>query len=178
MNPISQLKKGLEYAGLLDTQLSLKRNELLISAGNTDTNLYLVLRGAVRVYTIEDAEEQTIRFGYKDSFIAALDAYITEKPTDFYIQALKQTRLCAIPKAALSAYMESDIERMKLWRTILEQLIYQQLARERDLLCNSPALRYARVLARSPQVFQEIPHKYIAAYLRMAPETLSRLKKS
>jgi len=35
-----------------------------------------------------------------------------------------------------------------------------------------------RVLTRSPQLFQEIPHKYIAAYLRMSPETLSRLLNS
>jgi CRP-like cAMP-binding protein len=60
----------------------------------------------------------------------------------------------------------------------MEQLIYQQLEREKDLLTSSPTERYAKVKQRSPQLFQEIPHKYIASYLRMTPETLSRLKKS
>ena len=67
---------------------------------------------------------------------------------------------------------------MKLWIAILENLVQQQMDREKDLLIDSPLERYNRVLKRSPKLFQEIPHKYIANYLRMSPETLSRLKKS
>jgi hypothetical protein len=65
-----------------------------------------------------------------------------------------------------------------LWGKILENLAVQQLEREIDLLKNSPKERYERVLKRSPQLFQEIPNRHIANYLRMSPETLSRLKKS
>ncbi len=50
--------------------------------------------------------------------------------------------------------------------------------REIDLLTQSPQERIERIRKRSPQVFQEIPHKYIASYLRMSPETLSRLLNS
>ena len=49
---------------------------------------------------------------------------------------------------------------------------------EIDILTNSPKERYKRVLKRSPQLFQEIPNRHIANYLRMSAETLSRLKKS
>jgi lipocalin len=56
--------------------------------------------------------------------------------------------------------------------------VYQQIEREKDILTASPRERYLRVLKRSPQLFQEIPDKYIANYLRMSPETLSRMKKS
>ena len=52
------------------------------------------------------------------------------------------------------------------------------MERERDILTSSPLERYNRVLKRSPLLFQEIPNKYIADYLRMTPETLSRIKKS
>ena len=65
-----------------------------------------------------------------------------------------------------------------LWTQILENLVIQQMEREIDILTNSPKERYLRVLKRSPQLFQEIPNKHIANYLRMSPETLSRLKKS
>ena len=67
---------------------------------------------------------------------------------------------------------------MKEWVNILQTLSLQQLDREIDLLTTSPKARYERVLERSPRLFQEIPHRYIANYLRMTPETLSRLKKS
>jgi hypothetical protein len=74
--------------------------------------------------------------------------------------------------------MRSNPENMKLWINILEDLVLQQIEREKDLLINSPRERYERVLKRSPKLFQEIPNRHIANYLRMSPETLSRLKKS
>jgi CRP-like cAMP-binding protein len=60
----------------------------------------------------------------------------------------------------------------------LERLILQQLEREIDLLTTSPKERYNRILKRSPSLFQKISNKQIANYLRMTPETLSRLKKA
>lgn len=52
------------------------------------------------------------------------------------------------------------------------------MERERDLLIESPKERYLRVFKRNPKLFQIIPNKHIANYLRMSPETYSRLKKS
>jgi CRP-like cAMP-binding protein len=75
-------------------------------------------------------------------------------------------------------FVESSAENTKIWHIMLGNLIFQQMERERDILTSSPLERYKRVLARSPQLFQEIPNKYIASYLRMTPETLSRIKKS
>ncbi|MFT6167816.1 MAG: hypothetical protein ACJAV5_001078 [Vicingaceae bacterium] len=75
-------------------------------------------------------------------------------------------------------FIESSEENTKVWNSMLGDLIFQQMERERDILTASPLNRYKRVLARSPQLFQEIPNKYIASYLRMTPETLSRIKKS
>jgi hypothetical protein len=67
---------------------------------------------------------------------------------------------------------------MLYWQSVLESLILQQMNREIDLLISSPKERFDRVLARSPRLFQEVASRYIANYLRMKPETLSRLKKS
>lgn len=47
---------------------------------------------------------------------------------------------------------------------------------EIDLLMPEPAHRLARLRARSPGIFQHVPKKYLASYLRMTPETLSRLR--
>jgi hypothetical protein len=73
--------------------------------------------------------------------------------------------------------IQSDATLFQVWLKLLEQMIFQQLEREKDLLTFSPLERYKRVWKRSPQLFQEIPNKYIASYLRMTPETLSRIKK-
>lgn len=131
----------------------------------------------MRIYIIEGFEEHTIRFGYQYNFIATLDSFITEQPSDYYIQALKKTQVKVIKKSTFQNLI-SQAKFKNVWSEILEGLVLQQLERERDILITSPIERYKRVQERSPQLFQEIPNKYIADYLRMTPETLSRIKKS
>lgn len=159
-------------------ELSLKRNEYLKVKGSTDTNLYYVKSGSLRVFIEDEFEEHTIRFGYEGNFISSLDSYITEKPSPFYIQAIRAAELKVITKEAFTEIINSKTEYLKLWQQILAGLVYQQMEREVDILTYSPAERYRRLLERSPQLFQEIPAKYIASYLRMTPETLSRIRKS
>ncbi len=175
-NPISKLYDLIENQNLWTKQLELKRNEILKQPGSLDTNLYFILSGTLRIYIL-DEEEITIRFGYQNEFIAALDSYFTNKPSDLIIQALRKTELKIISKASFQKCIDENGLR-GMWTKMAEKLILQQMERERDILTVSPKRRYERVLERSPQLFQEIPHKYIASYLRMTPETLSRLKNS
>tara|TARA_R110002049_G_scaffold174462_3_gene341657 strand:- start:12551 stop:13087 length:537 start_codon:yes stop_codon:yes gene_type:complete len=178
MNPIAQLIETLNNQNLWDKTMALKRNDYLKVKGSIDTNLYLVLSGSLRIFVIDEFEEHTIRFGYKNNLIAALDSFLNEQPSDFYIQALKSSTLKVISKTKFMDYVTSSFENTKTWQLILENFALQQMERERDILTTSPVERYNRVLKRSPQLFQEIPNKYIASYLRMTPETLSRIKKS
>jgi len=157
--------------------LNLERNQFLNSAGSTDRNIYFVEQGSLRLFIAEEEEEQTIRFGYKNNLVVALDSFLSGKPSAFYIQALKCTEVKVITKSQFDAFIALD-KNKAWWTATLEHLALQQMEREFDLLTRSPKERYERVLARSPQLFQEIPHRYIANYLRMTPETLSRLKKS
>ena len=132
--------------------------------------------GAVRAF-VQTETEMTIRFGYRGSFIADLPSFLFGTPSEISIQALKNTTVKSIHKDKLYRFIDSKTEYTKLWQNVLEVLACRQLEREIDILTASPVERYKRVLKRSPEVFQHIPHKYIASYLRMTPETLSRLKK-
>lgn len=175
-NPLTTLTNEIERCKLWERTKTLKRNEFLKNGVGIDTNLYFVVNGTLRIYVIDQEEELTIRFGYQNNIIAALDSYLSEKPSDLYIQALKETNLKVISKQSFMEFVQSNVDLQKTWYQLLEQFVYQQMERERDILISSPVERYKRVLKRSPQLFQEIPHKYIASYLRMTPETLSRIK--
>ena len=156
----------------------LKRNEILKRSGSLDSNLYFVNSGSLRVYLLDGDEEKTIRFGYRNNIIVALDSFLKNHQSDLIIQALKQSEIKIATKKNLNALVENNHEMQKQWIDLMEDLVFQQFERERDLLTSSPQERYKRVFERSPQLFQEIPHRYIASYLRMTPETLSRIKKS
>lgn len=166
-----------ELIELSDKEITIGRNEFLKVKGSIDTNLYHVESGSLRIFVLDGYEEQTIRFGYKDNLIVALDSFLTGNPSDYYIQAIKKTVLKVVTKEQVARFLETA-DNQRLWTGILENLVLQQLEREIDLLTNSPKERYERVLKRSPQLFQEIPNRHIANYLRMSAETLSRLKKS
>lgn len=180
MNLIQELKDKIDASELIvwNKDLLLKRNEYLKVKGSKDTNLYYVEEGTLRIFIEDEFEEHTIRLGYPGSFIGALDSFISEAPSPLYIQAIKKCKLKSLSKSTFMRFIESEPSLLSLWLQITNQLIYQSLEREIDILTHSPLKRYKRVLARSPQLFQEIPGKYIASYLRMSPETLSRVKKS
>lgn len=82
-----------------------------------------------------------------------------------------------ITRKQVDEFLSDEANRGR-WIGILENLVTQQLDREIDILTGSSRERYLRVLQRSPQLFQEVPLRYIANCLRMSPETLSRLRKS
>lgn len=167
----------IEQNDLIEKTLTIERNVFLKVKGSIDTNIYFIEEGSLRIFVLDDYEERIIRFGYKDNIIVSLDSFLTESPSDFYIQAIKKTSVKVIPKKSFMAFINKNEEHLKLWIKILEDLILQQIEREKDILINSPKERFDRVLKRSPKLFQEVPNKHIANYLRMSPETLSRLKK-
>ena len=162
---------------LFDKEITLNRNAYLKKAGSIDTNIYFIKEGSVKVFITNDGNEQIVRLGYKNNIIASLDSFLTQKTSDFTIQVLKKTTLKVITKPQFQLFLEADTKHLQLWISILQDLVLQQIEREKDLLTLLPKERYQRVLERSPQLFQEIPNKHIANYLRMKTETLSRLKK-
>ncbi len=167
-----------ESEGLLSEMVTYKRGEWIEKEGVIANTIYFIESGSLKIYLQRKDTEQIIRFGYKNDLVVALDSFLSDQKSDFNIQAIKLTKVRRIKKTAFFELINSEEKYLKIWIGILENLVQQQMEREKDLLVESPLERYNRVLGRSPRLFQEIPHKYIANYLRMTPETLSRLKKS
>ena len=171
----SSLVNSLKSSGKKRT---CSRGELLLKEGEIEKNLYYIESGAVRVFLLSAHEAQTIRLGYEGSIIYSLSSFLKGNPSEFYVEAIRKTTLKVLSKTALSDIVNKNIESLNGYNSLLETVIAQQMEREIDLLTISPAERLQRVLQRSPNLFQHIPLKYIAAYLRMTPETLSRIRKS
>ena len=154
------------------------KNELLTREGQIEKNIFYIETGAVRVFRLSDTEEQTIRFGYPGSFINSLYSFIKNTPSEFYIEAIRKTMVRVMKKESFLSLAYENEESLMQYTQLLENLVTQQIEREIDLLTDSPSERLHRVLSRSPNLFQQIPLKYIASYLRMSPETLSRIRNS
>ncbi|WP_231596089.1 Crp/Fnr family transcriptional regulator [Sphingobacterium endophyticum] len=162
---------------IFNQKIIVKRNDFLKQHDTIDTRIYLIKTGSLKISIYQEDEEQIVRFGYAGDLIVALDSFINDKRSDFMIQAIKKSEVWFADKRDFFNFIYSSKVNTELYIRILEDLVLQQIEREKDLLLISPKERYQRVLHRNPKLFQIIPHKYIANYLRMTPETLSRLKK-
>lgn len=159
-------------------EFDLKRGDYLSRAGEIERYFYFIQEGAFRAYTIIEDQEFTLRFAYKGSIFTSLSSFYSGKKGDMFLQAIRASKVLRCRKTEFEAYITASEERLIEYKALLEQLVIDCLERENDLLIQDPKSRLKRVLERSPQLFQEVPHKYIAAYLRMSPETLSRLMNS
>lgn len=154
----------------------LKRNEYLIQQGEIETQLFYVVDGAMRIYYPREDEEICVGFAYTGNLICAYPSFIHQKPSDYYIQALGKTTDISISRERFYGLFDRFREIETCWRMLEEEALLGKIEREVEMLTFTPEERYARLLQRSPHIFQLIPRKYIASYLRMTPETLSRLK--
>lgn len=172
------IQKALLDKNLNWKSIELKKGEYLTRAGEVENHIYYIISGAVRAYTIIEETEITIRFGYTNSIINSLSSYFTSQPSEIYLQTLRKTDVYRCHRIEFEKYINSSKELLQEYNTLLKESIVGIVEREIDLMHTSPKTRIERLLKRSPQLFQEVPQKYIAAYLRMSPETLSRLLKT
>ncbi len=175
----SKVKISEDSASLLRAtwreKISLKRNQFLIRKGQVEHRLYFILEGTLRIYFPKDDEEICVGFGYPDTLICSFPSFIKGLPSDYYIQSLSSCKLLAIGKKDFEALTKKIPSLQTAWRLFLEEALLGKIERETEMLTYTPKERFEILKKRSPHVFELIPKKYIASYLRMAPETLSRI---
>lgn len=177
MHAAQYLKRFFESQSGSFSRKTYSKGDILLHQGEIEKKIYIIQSGAVRAVYRNENEEFTIRFGYKNSVITSLSSFLRKEPSSFSIEVIRKSDIIQLSGSSFQKAAESNPEFKNFYQLILEELITQQMEREIDLLTSSPLHRYRRVLLRSPALFNEIPAKYIASYLRMSPETLSRLRK-
>ena len=152
------------------------KNEMILKEGDTCTNIYWVVKGLVRQFYYKNDKELTEYMATENSIVMCIESLFREQPTYLQIKALEPTILIAIPKADLEAVAMKSVNIQILYRKILEEslILSQQPA---DMLrFESAQDRYQKLVKNQPQLVLRAPLVYIASYLQMTPETLSRVR--
>lgn len=164
-----------ELLPLWKRRLSLRRGDFLSQVGQPETHLYFMLKGTLRIYMPRPEEDLYTGFAYPRTLVASVPSFLSGQPSEYCLQALQQCELLAIARPDWLRLIEENANFAKFWRLEMERAVLGLIERQIDLLLPEPRQRLARVMQRSPHLFQLIPKRHIAAYLRMTPETLSRL---
>jgi CRP/FNR family transcriptional regulator, anaerobic regulatory protein len=144
--------------------------------GRVERRFYIVEEGVQRLFFEHDGNEHCLGFSYDHSWSGDYDSFVGQRPGRFQVQAVTNSVLVGIERVDLLRLFDR-IPAMERWgRLILEELVQGRATREIEQLTLSAEERYRRLLQRSPQLLRLVAQKDIASYLRMTPETFSRLR--
>lgn len=178
-NTISPLSKEAWEAikAAWTVEQTLQRNDFFIQPGQIGGHLYFVQKGTIKYYYLHQGEEICIGFAYPKTVVVAYPSFIKNIATKYYMQAISPCELVGISRQDFYAIVNEHPSMERCWRMLTEEALLGKIERELEMLTFTPEERFKRLFERSPHLFQLIPQKYIASYLRMKPETLSRIKK-
>ena len=152
------------------------KGEIILKEGDVCEHIYYVERGLTRQFYFKNGKELTEHIGVEHSIVMCIESLFKEKPTYLQLETLEPTLVYAMPKHRLEEVALHNVNIQILYRKILEEsLIISQV--HADMLRFETAQdRYLKLCKQSPQVVLRAPLVYVASYLQMTPETLSRVR--
>ena len=153
-----------------------RRKTLLTSSGDTERYLYFVLEGVQRSYYVDaNGAEATIVFTYPHSFSGVADSFLTQTPSNYFLETLTASSFLRTTYRQVQELMDRypAIQHLILKATAFA--LKGVLERQVEIQCFSAEQKFRQLLRRSPQVLNLIPHKYLASYLGLDATTFSKL---
>jgi CRP-like cAMP-binding protein len=168
-----------EAIDLIDEQtfpVQVARGKFLVKPGDTEPHLYLVLKGVIRAFIKEDGKEITTWINEENEIVTSIRNLGLTISSPEYLQAIENSSLIAMPYALVENLYEHFIESNIIGRKILED--NYRGAEERAYICRiaSAEKKYQHFIKTRPGLANRISLKYIASYLNMTIETLSRVR--
>ena len=152
------------------------KGEKILQEGEICRNISYIERGLIRQFYFKNGKEVTEHLGVDHSIFMCIESLFKEEPTRLQVEALKPTLVYALPKARLEAAAMRNVNIQMLYRKILEESLIQSQIHADLVRFESAPNRYKRLCDLNPQVVLRAPLTYIANYLQMTPETLSRIR--
>lgn len=152
------------------------KGEKILQEGEVCRNISYIEKGLVRQFYFKNGKEVTEHLGVDHSIFMCIESLFKEEPTRLQVEALEPTLVYALPKAKLEAAAMRNVNIQMLYRKILEESLIQSQIHADLVRFESAPNRYKRLCDLSPQVVLRAPLTYIANYLQMTSETLSRIR--
>ena len=152
------------------------KGEMILKEGDICDSIYYIEKGLIRQFYFKNGKEVTEHLGEDHTIVMCIESFFKEEPTRLQVEALEPTLMYGLPKKRLEEEAIHNTNIQMLYRKILEEsLIISQV--HADLVrFESAQNRYKKMCKLSPQVILRAPLVYIANYLQMTPETLSRVR--
>jgi CRP-like cAMP-binding protein len=157
--------------------IEVPRKTHIIREGQTADFVWMVLQGLMRSYYLKDGTEICSSFMQEQHLVVSVNSFYNRKPGYEFIETLEDSVLARIHYDSLQRLYREHLEFNYIVRVLTER--YTLLSEERLFLLRKQTAedRYKHLLEHDNELLQRVPLKYIASYLGMNLETLSRIRK-
>jgi len=158
----------------------IKKKDCLVTSMHTCKEVGYILQGSFRFFFVRDGMEISNYFCFADELISAYGSFLKQKPGPSNIQAMEDATLICFSYNSLQQLLQDVRTAFKMerfGRKVAEYLICCFEERLTAFITQTPEQRYTELLTRNAELLQRIPQHYVANYLGVTPESLSRIRK-
>ena len=156
--------------------VQIHKGTLLVTTGEHCDHLYFVSKGVLRGYVKQENKDITTWITAENELVTSISSYYQQIPSIENIEALEDCILVSIHRNDMQYLYDHFPEVNIMVRILLEK--YYQDAEERAYICRltDATAKYHRFINTKSQLLNRIPLKFVASFLGMTLETLSRIR--
>ena len=156
----------------------ISKNTILEEQDKIPAYLYFISSGFVRLfYKDENGDEITTNLSSSNAFIASFMSLIHQKKAKENVECITECEIVKIHRNNLLALIDKSENFKQFSLIIFEHAITSTENRANDLATLSAEQRYKKLMENQPEILQNVPIQYIASFLGMKPESLSRIRR-
>lgn len=169
-------EEGIKILSANFVERVVPKGELLLKVGDIATSLVLVGKGMLRQYYFKNKKEVTEHFSYEGCVMMCIESMLKQEPSRLQVEALEPTIVYEFDYKHMVKLAEGSMEINRFYRKVLEYSLIVSQIKADSWRFETARERYATLMNTHPEIIKRAPLAYIASYLLMTPETLSRVR--
>jgi CRP-like cAMP-binding protein len=154
-----------------------KKGDHILQSGSICRYIIFIETGLVRYYIDTEGGEQTNYFNKEGEFACDYTSFLPQIPSNVNIQALEDTIIYVISHNDMQRFYKDIEHGERFGRLAIEQVFLTVISQIVSLYTDPPPVRYNKFILNFPDIGQRIPQYYIASYVGVKPQSLSRIRK-
>jgi CRP-like cAMP-binding protein len=170
-------EKDIDLFKTLFEPVKHKKNNWLEFENKIPGNLYFINSGFVRVFHYENGNEITSHINCPPGFITSFSSFLNQKTSKDNVKCVTDCDLLKINRKNLDILDQKSPDWNIFSKIIYEKSLLYNEQRIQDMITCTADERYHNLMKNHPEIIQNVPLQYIASYLGIEPQSLSRIRK-